>query len=66
MRPTEREHNTALFLLRSFQLGLSIDDMQQLTIGMVLDMFAEAGNDSIEYKQVATQADFDAFRAGRF
>lgn len=66
MRPTEREHNTALFLLRSFQLGLRIEDMKQLTLGMVLDMFAEAGNDSVEYKQLATQADFDAFASGRF
>ena len=66
MRPTEREHNTALFLLRSFQLGIRIEDMKQLTLGMVLDMFAEAGNDSVEYKQLATQADFDAFAGGRF
>ncbi|MBQ6621942.1 MAG: hypothetical protein IJH75_03835 [Mogibacterium sp.] len=66
MRPTEREQTTALFLLRSFQLGLHIDDMKQLTIGMVLDLFAESSNDGYNYKPVATQEDFDAFAAGRF
>jgi len=29
---------------------------------MVLDMMAEAANDQLEYPQLATQADFDAFK----
>lgn len=66
MRPTERELNTSVFLLRSFQLGLHIADMRELTLGMVLDLFSESSNDGIEYKPLATQEDFDAFAAGRF
>lgn len=66
MRPTEREHSTALFLLRAFQSGIHINDMKNLTIGMILDIFAEASNDTYDYKQLATQADFDAFAHGAF
>lgn len=36
-------------------------DLDDLTIGMVNDMFTEKSNDNYEYKQVANQSDFDAF-----
>ena len=62
MRPTDREMNTALFLLRCVQLGLSISDLELLEIGMVYDMFTEAANDDWKgYKTLATQADMDRF-----
>lgn len=43
------------------QLGLSIRDLDLLTIGMVNDMYAESRNDDYKYKEVATQEDFDRF-----
>ena len=46
---------TPLFLLRCVQLGLSIRDLDLLTIGMVNDMFAESRNDDYKYREVATQ-----------
>lgn len=52
---------TPLFLLRCIQLGLSIRDLDLLTIGMVNDMFAESRNDDYKYREVATQDDFDKF-----
>lgn len=52
---------TPLFLLRCVQLGLSIRDLDLLTIGMVNDMYAESRNDDYKYKEVATQEDFDRF-----
>lgn len=52
---------TPLFLLRCVQLGLSIRDLDLLTIGMVNDMFAESRNDDYKYREVATQEDFDRF-----
>lgn len=52
---------TALFLLRAAQLGISIRDLELLTIGMVTDMLIEAGNDECEYDRLPTQEDFDAF-----
>ena len=53
---------TPLFLLRCVQLGLSIRDLDLLTIGMVNDMVAESRNDEYKgYKEIATQEDFDRF-----
>lgn len=58
---TEREMTTALFLLRAAQLGVSIADLELLTIGMLQDMYIEAMNDGASYARVATQEDFDQF-----
>ena len=61
LRPTDREMTTPLFLLRCVQLGLSIRDLDLLTIGMVNDMYVESRNDEHKYALVATQEDFDRF-----
>lgn len=51
---------TALFLLRAAQLGISIQDLDLLTVGMVFDMVTEKINDTEgEYARVATQEDID-------
>ena len=50
---------TALFLLRVVQLGLTLDDLDDLEQGMVSDMMTESSNDDHKYKYVATQEDFD-------
>ncbi len=53
---------TPLFLLRCVQLGLSLSDLDLVTIGMVNDMYAESRNDEFDgYAEVATQEDFDLF-----
>lgn len=54
---------TPLFLLRCVQLGISIRDLDLLTIGMVNDMYVESGNDEAgdAYAVLANQKDFDAF-----
>lgn len=52
---------TPLFLLRCVQLGVSIRDLDLLTIGRVNDMFAESRNDEYKYREIATQVDFDRF-----
>ena len=53
---------TPLFLLRCVQIGLSISELDLLTIGMVNDMFCESQNDQYDdWKQQATQEDFDRF-----
>ena len=61
LRPTDRKMTTPLFLLRCVQLGLSIRDLDLLTIGLVNDMYAESGNDDCKYDSLATQEDFDKF-----
>ena len=50
-----------MFLLRCMEVGISIPDLDLLTIGLVLDIWTEKGNDSTDYAVVATQADFDAW-----
>ena len=52
---------TPLFLLRCVELGISIRDLDLLTIGLVLDMWSEKANDNVAYSTVATQEDFDRF-----
>lgn len=52
---------TPLFLLRCIQIGISIADLEQLTIGCVFDIWTEKENDSAEYAYVATQDDYDNF-----
>lgn len=55
---------TPLFLLRCVQLGISIRDLDLLTIGMVNDMYAESRNDQVAdrvYHIIADQAAMDAF-----
>lgn len=50
---------TALFLLRCKQLGFSLEEMDELSMGQILDVFTESGNDNYKYSRVATQEDFD-------
>ena len=54
---------TPLFLLRCVELGISIRDLDLLTIGLVLDMWSEKANDNVAYSKVATQEDFDSAMA---
>ena len=60
-RRTERKLTTALFLLRCVELGLSMEDLDELTVGMVNDMFTEKSNDEYEWKILADQGDMDRF-----
>ena len=60
-RPIDRPMTTPLFLLRCVQLGLSMGDLDFLTIGLVNDMFTERENDDCHYDVMADQSDFDAF-----
>ena len=55
---------TALFLLRCVEIGISIQDLDLLTIGLVLDMWTEKGNDmhgKWETVEIAGQEAFDRF-----
>ena len=36
-------------------------DLDELTIGLVLDIWTEKGNDDVKYDRIATQDDFDRF-----
>lgn len=59
VKKIDRDMNTALFMLRCVQCGISISDLELLSIGMILDIFTEQQNDSHEYPLIATKADID-------
>ena len=56
---------TPLFLLRCLEVGLSMSDLELLTIGLVLDIWTERLNDDVKEPKSdireATQEDFDKF-----
>ena len=52
---------TPLFLLRCVQIGLSLSELDLLTIGVVNDMFTARENDEYKYHMFADQRDFDKF-----
>ena len=47
--------------MRCVELGLSMEDLDELTIGMVNDMYTEKSNDDYEWKVLADQEDMDRF-----
>ncbi|MBQ3071829.1 MAG: hypothetical protein IJD20_00865 [Oscillospiraceae bacterium] len=54
--------STALLLLRAAEIGISIADLDLLTIGMLNDIFIEKFNDSEgAFENVATQEDINNF-----
>ena len=53
---------TPLFLLRCKQLGLTMTELDMLTIGLINDMFTECENDEYDgWMEQASQADMDMF-----
>ena len=61
MRATVREETGATFMLRCAELGLSREDLADMTMGMVYDMLIERAKDHEQYSIRATQEDFDRF-----
>ena len=56
-----REATGATFMLRCAELGLSREDLDDMTVGMVYDMLIEQANDQEKYPYKATQADITRF-----
>lgn len=48
-------------MLRCFQIGLHISDLEALSIGTVYDLFTESENDQYDWQDVASQDDYDNF-----
>ena len=46
-------------MLRGVQIGLSVGDLEKMTLGMVYDMMTEYHNDDVPYPYIATQEDMD-------
>ena len=52
---------TPLFLLRCIQLGISLSELDMLTIGIVNDMFSERERDEYEWVELAADPDYADF-----
>lgn len=50
-----------MYFLRAKQIGLTVNELEEITMGIVMDMIVESGNDSFKYREVATQDDFNKF-----
>ena len=48
-------------MLRCKELGISVNELEQMDFGVVEDMMTEHDNDSYKYPFKATQKDFDRF-----
>lgn len=53
--------NTAVLILRAKQLGLTFSELEQMTVGFLIDLIVEGNNDEFKYTQKATQDDFRKF-----
>lgn len=51
-------------MLRCAELKLSREDLEDMTMGMVYDMFIEKANDQEKYPYKATQDDINRFFGG--
>ena len=51
---------TPLFLLRCLEVGLSMSDLELLTVGLVLDIWTERLNDDVKEPKSDIR-DFDKF-----
>ena len=60
-RESTRKLTTGLFLLRCKELGLSIEELENMDFGVVSDMMTEKQNDEYKYPYKATQEDFNKF-----
>ena len=47
-------------MVRCVQLGISISELELLSIGLINDMYIESQNDEYDYPYIATQKDIDA------
>ena len=50
-----------MLMLRAVQIGLRLSELEDITLGELIDMLIENGNDSYEYPIKATQEDFRSF-----
>ncbi len=48
-------------MLRAFQIGLKLSDLEDITIGELVDILIEHANDEYEYPIKATQDDYRSF-----
>lgn len=53
--------STPLVLLRAFELNIHLVDLEEMTLGLLLDILAERANDHYEWELEATEEDIANF-----
>ena len=61
VKETTREESTPMLVLRALQIGLHLSDLEQITLGDLVDILIERENDEFEYPIKASQEDFRSF-----
>ena len=49
---------SALLILRSKQVGFTLDEVDSLTWGQLMDVITESSNDSYKYPKMGTSEDY--------
>lgn len=62
--PIDRESNGSIFMLRCAELGLSKEDLDDMTMGMVYDMLTEKSNDQEKYDKKPAPGNMKSFFTG--
>lgn len=52
-----------MYFLRAKQIGLTLNELEDLEIGFVFDLMIESGNDYYKYPELAEQDDIDRLLA---
>lgn len=60
-KPTVRPQTLGIYLLRAAELGITISELGDYTLGEITDMIIEKANDYEEYPQQATTEDIRGF-----
>lgn len=63
--PTARKQTGGTFMLRCAELGLSLDLLDQMTVGMVYDMLIERANDREKYPYLGKTGTLGDFLTGK-
>lgn len=50
---------SALMVLRAKQVGFTLDEMDSLTWGQLMDVIIESTNDNYKYPKLGTKSDYE-------
>lgn len=59
--PTTRESTLGIYLLRAAEMGITVTELGDYTLGEITDMIIEKSNDYEEYPEVADSKDIHRF-----
>lgn len=61
VKPTARESTLGIYLLRAAELGITVTNLGDYTLGEITDMIIEKANDYEEYPEVMETQDIHRF-----